>query len=610
MARGVKIGATATRAAIRPAAGSPQPGGPQTPHDIPLFSHTFLWSIPHSSAALSHHPPPPSTPPPPGLWLSRETVGDAGASHLGYYTAAWGPARAAVLAHGHSGALHLWRRAAGGADGSSGAAAASSGAWAPAPSCGGHVGAVADCAWAAGGRCLVSVSDDQTARCAGFLASERRWAELARPQVHGHAFSCVAAPPPAAPRRPGAPPRWLLASGSEEKVLRLFAAPRTFHDTLAFAAGRAPAPAAAAAGGAGGGGGEGDEEDFAASDDEDAYGAALPALGLSQKAVYEGDAAPGGADGAGAAPGGYAAELAPAAPRAVAGAPLEEHLAHSTLWPEVQKLYGHGAELSAAAADPTGAFLATAARAAAPADAGVWLWAAAARWAPAPGGPLAAHALTVAALAFSPDGRLLASAGRDRAVAVFVRRASGGGENDNEPPFALAAKADRAHARVVWGLDFSPGGALLASAGRDGRLKLWGAPAAGEFPISGAAPPPLAPLGGLALGEPVRAVAFAPTPLAATAGAAAYLAAVGLEGGAVVLLRVERAGGAATATEVWRAPAWERHAAAVRRVRWRPAPADAGEAAERGAEGGALLATCGDDHAVRLFSVAAEWASA
>ena len=56
-------------------------------------------------------------------------------------------------------------------------------------------------------------------------------------------------------------------------------------------------------------------------------------------------------------------DLAPAAaPRAVAGAPLEEHLAQSTLWPEVHKLYGHGGELSALAADPRGAFVASACR--------------------------------------------------------------------------------------------------------------------------------------------------------------------------------------------------------------------------------------------------------
>ena len=46
----------------------------------------------------------------------------------------------------------------------------------------------------------------------------------------------------------------------------------------------------------------------------------------------------------------------------MAGAPLEEHLGQSTLWPEVHKLYGHGGELSALAADPRGALVASACR--------------------------------------------------------------------------------------------------------------------------------------------------------------------------------------------------------------------------------------------------------
>lgn len=94
-----------------------------------------------------------------------------------------------------------------------------------------------------------------------------------------------------------------------------------------------------------------------------ALGALVPALGLSNKAVYAGDAetpAAGPAQGSTFPEG---PDLAPAAaPRAVAGAPLEEHLGQSTLWPEVHKLYGHGGELSALAADPRGAFVASACR--------------------------------------------------------------------------------------------------------------------------------------------------------------------------------------------------------------------------------------------------------
>lgn len=40
--------------------------------------------------------------------------------------------------------------------------------------------------------------------------------------------------------------------------------------------------------------------------------------------------------------------------------PTEETLLENTLWPEIQKLYGHGYEVFALAASPDGKFLASA----------------------------------------------------------------------------------------------------------------------------------------------------------------------------------------------------------------------------------------------------------
>jgi len=42
--------------------------------------------------------------------MAEESVGDAGASSLGYFGGVWGPVGDAILAHGYTGALHLWRR--------------------------------------------------------------------------------------------------------------------------------------------------------------------------------------------------------------------------------------------------------------------------------------------------------------------------------------------------------------------------------------------------------------------------------------------------------------------------------------------------------------------
>jgi hypothetical protein len=45
-----------------------------------------------------------------GLWMSEESVGDAGANHLGYFTGCFSPDGSSIMAHGYTGALHLWRR--------------------------------------------------------------------------------------------------------------------------------------------------------------------------------------------------------------------------------------------------------------------------------------------------------------------------------------------------------------------------------------------------------------------------------------------------------------------------------------------------------------------
>jgi elongator complex protein 2 len=62
------------------------------------------------------------------------------------------------------------------------AGAADGGGWVPHAAMGGHYGPVVDLAWGIDGRCLVSASEDQTARIWS-AAVDGRWCELARPQV-------------------------------------------------------------------------------------------------------------------------------------------------------------------------------------------------------------------------------------------------------------------------------------------------------------------------------------------------------------------------------------------------------------------------------------------
>jgi elongator complex protein 2 len=152
-----------------------------------------------------------------GLWLNATSLGDAGASCFGYYGGCFSRDGLQVMAHGFTGALHLWKwqqqqqqqavgaspasaAAAAGAEASeaadlnnaagqaSTAAAAalgnsssSGGGWQPVHAQGGHFGAVADLSWGADGACLQTVSTDQTARM--WTAVGGHWCEMARTQV-------------------------------------------------------------------------------------------------------------------------------------------------------------------------------------------------------------------------------------------------------------------------------------------------------------------------------------------------------------------------------------------------------------------------------------------
>ena len=603
-----------------------------------------------------------------GLWLSEASVGDAGASCLGYFGGAFSPDGRRIVAHGFTGALHMWSEqqqeqedeencgAGGGAGRRAGAAK-----WLPRHACGGHFAPVADVCWGADGRCVQSAAADQTARL--FTDARGRWCEFARTQVHGHDFSCIASVPVpggggggdsgavgggGAGGSGGGGRSFMYVSGSEEKVLRAFEAPATFLDSLDLARGRPRGATAAALG-------------VSAARGALALGAAVGALALSNKAVFA--AAPTGEDGGdgdGGGDGGDAAAECPegpdmlprAAPAVVAGAPLEEHLAQNTLWPEVRKLYGHGSDVHAAAASPCGRLLASACRATAAPQAAVWVWEVGSWRARA---RLEAHALTVTQLAFSPRGSMLLSGSRDRSFAVWrvppeQRQqqpneggsssgggAAAGGENANGGGsgsssgsgggFELLSRVKAAHARVIWGVAWSHDERCAATCSRDATVKLWAvappAAAAAAAAVGGGAGAGAAPGAGAAVRHAATlppfkcaatAVALAPAHVCAALGGggeAVYACAVGLEDGSLQVWAVPCAlfgdggdgSGAAAAPAprlLWASAPGEGHAAAVRRIAW--APASDAAAAESAGEG-PLVATCGDDHAVRVYEV-------
>ena len=324
--------------------------------------------------------------------------------------------------------------------------------WRAKPCLTGHFAGITDLSWEAeAGDYLLTVSNDQTCRLWASISSkpmsgrQENWVEIARPQVHGYNLSAVTSI--STIENPH-----LMVSGADEKEVRAFDATKSFlsQSRLLF-------PASGKTKGS-----------PTVDGNERVDRAYIPSLGLTTKASA--------ADGADEDAGGHS--------QSSTHLPLERDLGAVSLWPEVRKLYGHNTELtrlcstiSARTAQETfesspfvgDLFVASSAKARTVDDASVRVWnVKESRCIQVLSG---GHKSTVAALAFSPDGKYLASSGKDRRLCIWRRSPA---EQEASELFFLAAAMDTSHKRIVWGVNFCPyAPSVLASGARDGLVKIW-----------------------------------------------------------------------------------------------------------------------------------------
>lgn len=152
--------------------------------------------------------------------------------------------------------------------------------------------------------------------------------------------------------------------------------------------------------------------------------------------------------------------------------PQEETLMQNTLWPEVQKLYGHGYEIYALASSPDATLLASSCKSTNAEHAQIILWNTA-TWKQIQ--KLSGHQLTVTQMRFSPNGEYLLTVSRDRRWSLFKRQPLDS-DNNKVATFALAACTDKTngvHTRIIWSCDWSHDSKYFITSSREGKVVVW-----------------------------------------------------------------------------------------------------------------------------------------
>jgi elongator complex protein 2 len=365
-----------------------------------------------------------------GIWVSVTRLGEisgqkgattATGSAGGFWSALWSPQGNAVTCLGRTGSWRLWYFD------------EAQQYWVQRPAVSGHVSPVNGLSWSQDGAYLLSTSSDQTTRLHADWRrdAKRTWHEFARPQIHGYDLNCVSSISLSQ-----------FASGADEKLLRVFDEPKSTANLLQRLC-----------------------NITSSQHDSLPETAAIPVLGLSNKAMDgpEAEDTTAGANGNDNAP--------PPIPIGeidqLTEPPTEDILARHTLWPEREKLYGHGYEISESASN--GRILATACKASSLDHAVIRLYDTA-TWAEIRP-PLAAHTLTVTRLAWSPAPHsLLLSVGRDRQWAIFAFE-------ESSSAWKLVQAMPKAHSRMILDATWGPGDEgrtpFFATAGRDKSIKIF-----------------------------------------------------------------------------------------------------------------------------------------
>ncbi|KAG7205862.1 hypothetical protein KM043_007795 [Ampulex compressa] len=457
--------------------------------------------------------PDPST----GIWFEKVRVGEVGGNSLGFYGCKFGGNGSNILAHGYQGSFHIWEYS------------DSVKNWTPKPVPSGHFAEVIDLSWDPKGRFFLTVSADQTTRIHAPWKEkmEEVWHEIGRPQVHGYDMSCLAMLSP-----------YMFASGAEEKVVRIFAAPTSFKNHLMKIV---------------------NVDDFK---NVIADSASVPALGLTNKAIFSENVKSEENSSTCVETDDYVS-------------PTEEELVQNTLWPEIQKLYGHGYEIFSMAARHDGKLLATACKSASVEHSAILIWNME-TWSECQ--RLSSHKLTVTQMEFSPNDKYLLSVSRDRTWSLF--------EYDDHiyNLIAVSGKKNNFHSRIIWCCTWTHNSQFFATGSRDGKIGIWNQKCEDKQTV-------VLNSGLERKNQSVTALSFAPHSLSNDS----YLLAIGYETGNIEIQKLVLATENSSWTLCITYDSSQAHHLTVKRLKFRPQVDTVNNTLQ--------LASCGTDHFVKIYNI-------
>lgn len=373
-----------------------------------------------------------------GIWICNSRLGEistkgastATGSAGGFWSSLWFTdenSNEYILTNGKTGAWRIWKLI-------------SDDTWDQILAVTGCTRHCTDLSWSINGEYLLSTSLDQTTRLYsqwisnsdGSKRLNSTWHEFARPQIHGYDMICISTLS-----------NTRFISGGDEKILRSFDEPKGVAKILSKFCN-------------------------IQLDDESIMpeSAALPALGLSNKATTDAEESTPRPDQDQLRETDDSNNISFEILNSLTLPPFEDHLQRHTLWPEIEKLYGHGYEIVSVDSSPDKKLIASSCKSNTQQHAVVRIFDSESWQELKPN--LKLHDLTVTRVKFSPDGKYLLTVSRDRQFGLFER-------DFNDNSFKLIHQNVKAHTRILWDCSWSPieFGNYFFTASRDKSIKAW-----------------------------------------------------------------------------------------------------------------------------------------